>query len=299
MNKQSYLKGFKEYLKLERALSGYSIDAYLNDVDKLLQYYASIGQELNIKNVTLAELSKFITWLNEIGMQASSQARVISGIKAFFTYLMQEEIIFEDPTALLESPKLSRKLPDTLNIHEIDRLIDAIDASKPEGMRNKAIIEVLYGCGLRVTELIGLRISDLNAAQEYIKVVGKGNKERIIPIGETALKYIDMYLSQIRVHLSIKKGNEDYIFLNRLGTRLSRIMIFKMIKSLADTIGLDKSISPHTFRHSFATHLIEGGADLRAVQEMLGHSSITTTELYTHMDRDYLKGVITHFHPRT
>ena len=265
----------------------------------MFQYYEVIDKKFIASEVNEDLLHQFITWLAELGMLPSSQARVIAGLKSFFGYLLVEELIEVDPSAELESPKLSRNLPDVLNVLEINDLIAAIDLSKPEGMRNKAIIEVLYGCGLRVTELIGLRISDLNAAQEYIKVVGKGNKERIIPIGETALKYIDMYLSQIRVHLSIKKGNEDYIFLNRLGTRLSRIMIFKMIKSLADTIGLDKSISPHTFRHSFATHLIEGGADLRAVQEMLGHSSITTTELYTHMDRDYLKGVITHFHPRT
>ena len=293
------LTPFKNYLLLERGLSKNSIEAYLNDVSKLFQYYEVIDKKFIASEVTEDLLHQFITWLAELGMLPSSQARVIAGLKSFFGYLLVEELIEVDPSAELESPKLSRNLPDVLNVSEINDLIAAIDLSKPEGMRNKAIIEVLYGCGLRVTELIGLRISDLNAAQEYIKVVGKGNKERIIPIGETALKYIDMYLSQIRVHLSIKKGNEDYIFLNRLGTRLSRIMIFKMIKSLADTIGLDKSISPHTFRHSFATHLIEGGADLRAVQEMLGHSSITTTELYTHMDRDYLKGVITHFHPRT
>ena len=293
------LTPFKNYLLLERGLSKNSIEAYLNDVSKLFQYYEVIDKQFIASEVNEVLLHQFIIWLAELGMLPSSQARVIAGLKSFFGYLLVEELIEVDPSAELESPKLSRNLPDVLNVLEINDLIAAIDLSKPEGMRNKAIIEVLYGCGLRVTELIGLRISDLNAAQEYIKVVGKGNKERIIPIGETALKYIDMYLSQIRVHLSIKKGNEDYIFLNRLGTRLSRIMIFKMIKSLADTIGLDKSISPHTFRHSFATHLIEGGADLRAVQEMLGHSSITTTELYTHMDRDYLKGVITHFHPRT
>jgi integrase/recombinase XerD len=229
----------------------------------------------------------------------NSQARVISGLKSFFGFLMLEGLIEVDPSAQLEAPKLSRKLPDVLNVTEINDLISAIDASKPEGMRSKAIIEVLYGCGLRVTELITLRISDLYASQGYIKVTGKGNKERIVPIGETALKFIDIYLDQIRAHQNIKKGNEDYIFLNRLGTRLSRISVFTMIKALAAEIGLKKSISPHTFRHSFATHLIEGGADLRAVQEMLGHSSITTTEVYTHLDRDYLRAIITEFHPRT
>ncbi|KQC00926.1 site-specific tyrosine recombinase XerD [Pedobacter sp. Hv1] len=298
MNTQSYLKGFKDYLKLERSLSSHSIEAYLNDVDKLIQYHLSIDKELILNQLQLSDLREFITWLNEIGMQANTQARVISGIKAFFTYLMQEEVIKEDPTALLEAPKLSRKLPDTLNIYEINQLIDAIDASKPEGMRNKAIIEMLYGCGLRVTELTELRISNVYAETEFIKVIGKGNKERIIPIGGVALKLLEIYVSQIRVHLNIKKGHEDYIFLNRSGTRLSRISVFNLIKSLALKVGIHKSISPHTLRHSFATHLIEGGADLRAVQEMLGHVSITTTEIYTHLDREYLQSVITQFHPR-
>lgn len=294
-----YHHAFKAYLKLERGLSENSIDAYLNDVNKLFQYYEAIGEEFIVKNITDSKLHEFITWLSELGMLANTQARVISGLKSFFNYLMLEELISIDPSQQLDSPKLSRKLPDVLNLVEIEALINAIDASKPEGMRNKAILEVLYGCGLRVTELITLRISDLNPAQEYIKVTGKGNKERIIPVGETALKFIDIYLSQVRIHLSVKKGNEDYIFLNRLGSRLSRISVFTMIKALATAIGLQKNISPHTFRHSFATHLIEGGADLRAVQEMLGHSSITTTEVYTHLDRDYLRGVITQFHPRT
>jgi integrase/recombinase XerD len=299
VNNYPALTPFKNYLTLERGLSKNSIEAYLNDVSKLFQYYEIRGIKFSNSEVTEDELHGFINWLAELGMLASSQARVIAGLKSYFGFLLVEDLIEIDPSAELDSPKLSRTLPDVLNVTEINALIEAIDLSKPEGMRNKAIIEVLYGCGLRVTELSGLRISDLNAQQEYIKVIGKGNKERIIPIGETALKYISIYLTEVRVHLNIRKGNEDFIFLNRLGTRLSRIMIFKIIKGLADSIGLHKSISPHTFRHSFATHLIEGGADLRAVQEMLGHSSITTTELYTHMDRDYLKGVITHFHPRT
>jgi integrase/recombinase XerD len=298
MNTQSYLKGFKDYLKLERSLSKHSIEAYLNDVDKLIQYYLATNKNLILSKVNLIDLRAFITWLNEIGMQANTQARVISGIKAFFTYLMQEEIIDEDPTALLEAPKLSRKLPDTLSIHEINQLIDAIDASKPEGMRNKAIIEMLYGCGLRVTELIELRISNIYAETEFIKVIGKGNKERLVPIGNIALKLVGIYINEVRVHLNIKKGHEDFIFLNRSGSRLSRISVFNLIKSLAIATGIHKNISPHTLRHSFATHLIEGGADLRAVQEMLGHASITTTEIYTHLDRDYLRSVITQFHPR-
>ena len=299
MNTQSYLKGFSAYLKLERSLSGNSIEAYLNDVDKLVQYYLFIDKNLSLNDVTLTDLRAFITWLNEVGMQANTQARVISGIKAFFAYLMQENIVDDDPTAMLEAPKVSRKLPDTLNIHEITDLIDAIDASKPEGMRNKAIIEMLYGCGLRVTELVELRLSNIYAETEFIKVVGKGNKERLVPIGSVALKLLDIYTTQIRVHLNIKKGQEDFIFLNRSGSRLSRISVFNLIKSLAEKTGIHKSISPHTLRHSFATHLIEGGADLRAVQEMLGHASITTTEIYTHLDRDYLKSVIIQFHPRS
>ncbi|HEY0177790.1 MAG TPA: site-specific tyrosine recombinase XerD [Pedobacter sp.] len=294
-----YHNTFKSYLRLERGLAENTVEAYLNDVANLFKYYKAIDKELIVKDITNNDLYEFISQLSEIGMSPGSQARVIAGLKSFFNFMLLERLIDADPSTQLESPKLSRKLPDVLNINEINDLISAIDASKPEGMRNKAIIEVLYGCGLRVTELISLRISDLYAEQGYIKVIGKGNKERIVPIGETALKFLDIYLSQIRNHLAIKKGNEDYIFLNRLGTRLSRISVFTMIKSLATDIGLNKSISPHTFRHSFATHLIEGGADLRAVQEMLGHSSITTTEIYTHLDRDYLKGIITEFHPRT
>ena len=290
---------FKAYLKLERGLSENSIDAYLNDVGKLRQYYEANSREFRIKEVSDGDLYQFITWLSELGMLPNSQARVISGLKSFFGFLVLEQVIDQDPSAELESPKLSRKLPDVLNILEINALLAGIDASKPEGMRSKAIVEVLYGCGLRVTELINLRISDLFATEGYIRVTGKGNKERIVPIGYTALKYLDIYLNEVRVHQAIKTGNEDIIFLNRLGTRLSRISVFTMIKALADQIGLQKSISPHTFRHSFATHLVEGGADLRAVQVMLGHSSITTTEVYTHLDKDYLRGIITDFHPRT
>lgn len=299
MNTASYLKGFKTYLKLERGLSDHSIEAYINDVTKLEQYFESINLTLNVQTLQLSQLREFITWLNHLGMQASTQARVISGIKAFFNYLMLEEIIQQDPTALISSPKLSRKLPDTLSITEINKLIEVIDASKPEGMRNKAILELLYGCGLRVTELIELRLSNIFWDTEFIKVLGKGNKERLVPIGSVALKYLAIYIKEIRLHLRIKKGQEDYIFLNKFGSRLSRISVFTLIKSLAIKAGIQKSISPHTFRHSFATHLIEGGADLRAVQEMLGHASITTTEIYTHLDRDYLRSVITQYHPRS
>ena len=296
---QSYIKGFRSYLKLERSLSGNSVEAYLSDIEKLVQYFQSIDFTPNLNEITTADLKAFISWLNELGMLASTQARVISGLKAFFTYLLLEDIVVNNPMALIDAPKLSRKLPDTLNIYEINKLIDAIDASKPEGMRNKAILEVLYGCGLRVTELTELRISSLFPQIEFIKVIGKGNKERLVPIGGVALKLLDLYMTQVRVHMNIKKGNEDFIFLNRFGAKLSRISIFNLIKSLAIATGIKKTISPHTLRHSFATHLIEGGADLRAVQEMLGHSSITTTEIYTHIDRDYLRDVITQFHPRS
>jgi integrase/recombinase XerD len=294
----AYLKEFKNYLKLERALSANSIDAYINDVQKLIQYFDFVGTPAEVKQIDLQTLKSFLNWLNELGVLPNSQARIISGLKSFFTYLLMEEVIVEDPAEMLEAPKLSRKLPDVLHVQEINALIEAIDLSSAEGMRNKAMIEVLYGCGLRVSELINLRISDLNIAAEFIKATGKGSKERLIPIGRVALKYIEIYLSEVRVHVNIKKGFEDYIFLNRSGTRISRISVFTIIKALAEKSGLKKSISPHTFRHSFATHLIEGGADLRVVQEMLGHTSITTTEIYTHLDRDYLKSVITQFHPR-
>ena len=295
---KSYLKEFKAYLKLERSLSTNSIDAYLGDVEKLVQYFLSREEHPKVTEIKSADLKNFISWIHDMGMQASTQARIISGVKAFFSFLLLEEIISIDPSALIESPNITRKLPDTLNILEIDALLKAIDSSTPQGMRNKAIIEVLYGCGLRVSELTDLKISNIFAPIEFIKVTGKGNKERLVPIGESALKYIAIYLNDVRVHATIKKGNEDFLFLNRFGAKLSRISIFNLIKSLAVSAGIQKVISPHTLRHSFATHLIEGGADLRAVQEMLGHASITTTEIYTHLDRDYLKQVITQFHPR-
>lgn len=298
MNTQSYIKGFSAYLKLERSLAENSIDAYTKDVEKLFQYLESLDQNVSIAKIKLKDLREFLIWLHELGAEASTQARIVSGIKSFFSYLLQENIINDDPSALLETPKITRKLPDTLNIHEIDLLIGAIDASRLDGMRNKAILETLYGCGLRVSELTELKISNIFEDLEFVRVVGKGNKERLVPIGSTALKYIKIYINEVRVHLNIKKGNEDYIFLNRFGAKLSRVSIFNLIKSCAVAAGIHKSISPHTLRHSFATHLIEGGADLRAVQDMLGHASITTTEIYTHLDRDYLKTVITEFHPR-
>ncbi|MBC7566960.1 MAG: site-specific tyrosine recombinase XerD [Pedobacter sp.] len=294
----SYLRSFKTFLRLERSMSAHTVSAYLNDIGKLEQYLDFANKNINADQIKNQDIKLFITWINELGMQATSQARVISGLKSFFGYLLIEGIIKEDPTVLLDLPRITKKLPDTLNVEEINAIIIAIDASKPEGIRNKAILEVLYGCGLRVSELISLRISNLFTEGEYLKVVGKGNKERIVPIGSTALLLLKIYISEVRVHITIKKDNEDYIFLNRLGTSISRVSIFNLVKELAERAGIKKNVSPHTFRHSFATHLIDGGADLRAVQEMLGHSSITTTEIYTHLNRDYLKSIITDFHSR-
>ncbi|WP_411273424.1 site-specific tyrosine recombinase XerD [Daejeonella sp.] len=299
MDWQSSLRGFKAYLKLERSLSVNTIEAYLHDVDKLLQFFMSRFEVKEPAKVTSTDLKNFLVWVNQLGMIPSTQARVLSGLKAFFKYLVLENKMDVDPSALLESPKMTRKLPDTLNILEINKIIDAIDLSKPEGMRNKAMLETLYGSGLRVSELTGLRISNLHLDIEFIKILGKGNKERLVPIGSEAIKFLKIFIEDIRVHIPVKPGKGDFVFLNRRGSPISRVMVFLIIKGLAKSAGISKSISPHTFRHSFATHLIEGGADLRAVQEMLGHESITTTEIYTHLDRDYLREVIVQFHPRS
>ena len=295
----SIIKGFQAYLKLERSVSANTSAAYLRDVALLESFLESelVGKSLN--QVDFSDLKEFITWIHGRGMSASSQARILSGIKTFFHFLVLEGLLSDNPTTLLESPKLSRKLPDTLSIHEINSLIDALDLSKPEGMRNKAILEMLYGCGLRVSELVDLKISNLFLDIELVKILGKGNKERLVPIGSEAAKFLQIWLQEVRVHLKIKPGQEDWVFLNNRGSSLSRVMVFLIIKGLATKIGLKKTISPHTFRHSFATHLLEGGADLRAVQEMLGHESITTTEIYTHLDRDYLKSTILQYHPRS
>ncbi len=298
MNWASAIAGFKTYLRLERSLSANTVEAYLHDVDKLVQFCDATSGKTPLE-VVPEDLKQFLVWANELGMLPSTQARVLSGLKAFFKFLVLEENLKTDPSALLETPRLSRKLPDTLSIIEINNLIDAIDLSKPEGMRNKAMLEVLYGCGLRVSELVGLLRSNLFTEIEFIKVTGKGNKERLVPIGSEAVKYLKIYLEEVRVHVPVKIGKEDFVFLNRRGTPLSRVMIFMIIKALAAKTGLKKTISPHTFRHSFATHLIEGGADLRAVQEMLGHESITTTEIYTHLDRDFLRSTIIQYHPRS
>lgn len=299
MDWPSAIKGFQAYLKLEKSLSPNSIEAYSRDIDKLYQFADSHQTKLRPENVTLADLREFIVWVIELGMTPASQARILSGVKAFYKYMLMEDLIQSDPSELLESPKLQRKLPDTLSYEDINRLIAAIDLSRPDGQRNKAILEVLYGCGLRVSELTELKLSNLYLDIEFIKVTGKGSKERLVPIGSEAIKALKIWIEQVRVHVPIKKGEEDMVFLNQRGSRLSRVYIFMLIKQLAETIGLKKTISPHTFRHSFATHLVEGGADLRAVQEMLGHESITTTEIYTHLDREFLKGTIIQFHPRS
>jgi integrase/recombinase XerD len=296
---QSALKGFQNYLKLEKSLSGNSIEAYSRDIGRLREYAEIQVPILKPDNIVLSDLRQFIQWVNELGMIPSTQARILSGIKSFYKFMLIEDIVTSDPSELLESPRITRKLPDTLSYEEINTLIAAIDLSKPDGPRNKAMLEMLYSCGLRVSELIELRLSNLYLDIEFIKVLGKGNKERLVPISNTAIKALQQWLNYGRVHSKINKGEEDLVFLGRRGTRLTRVFVFMLIKQLAASVGLKKKISPHTFRHSFATHLIEGGADLRAVQEMLGHESITTTEIYTHLDRDYLKSTIIQYHPRS
>ncbi|MBU0487853.1 MAG: site-specific tyrosine recombinase XerD [Bacteroidetes bacterium] len=293
------IKGFKTWLRLEKSLAANSLDAYLHDVTKLSQFVDVAVSGRSPELISRADLQSFLRWLNEIGLKEQSQARIISGIKSFYKYLLIEDLIKTDPTELLESPRLGRKLPVVLAVEEIDLLLNAIDRSTPEGERNHAMLETLYGCGLRVSELVNLRISNIYAKQGFVRVVGKGDKERLIPIGSHALKYIEMYLKQVRVHVPVQKGFEDIVFLNRRGRVLTRVMVFTIIKQLAVKAGVKKNIGPHTFRHSFATHLVEGGADLRAVQEMLGHESITTTEIYTHLDREYLRENIISYHPRS
>lgn len=297
MSWESSIKEFKYYLKVERSLADNSIQSYLRDINKLANYCRDIKK--NEKSVTTKDIRNFISHLVSEKISPRSQARIISGIKAFYKYLILEDYITDDPTLLIENPKIGLKLPEVLSVEEIELIISSIDLSKKQGQRNKAIIETLYSCGLRVTELINLKISNINFNDEYIKVIGKGNKERLTPIGSNALKYIQIYVNEVRIHQKISKGNEDIVFLNNRGSKLSRVMIFTLIKNILKKIGIKKKVSPHTFRHSFATHLIEGGADLRAVQEMLGHESITTTEIYTHLDKDYLRSNIMQFHPRS
>ncbi len=294
---EAYKKGFKAYLQLEKSLSDNSVEAYLHDVEKFTQYMQESGNLKSPENVTLKDLQQFIKWIGGMDIASASQARIISGIRGFYKYCLVENIVNADPSTLLEAPKLKRALPDVLSFEEIENIIAVIDLSKADGGRNKAILETMYSCGLRVSEVINLKISCLYLDVGFIRVIGKGDKERLVPIGTDAVKYIKIYKDNIRVHQKIQNGFEDILFLNKHGKKLSRVMIFYIIKGLAKKAGIIKTISPHTFRHSFATHLVEGGADLRAVQEMLGHESITTTEIYTHLNRDYLRATLQQHHP--
>ena len=297
MSWETSIKGFKSYLQIERSLSDNSVQAYIRDVKKFANYAIPIG--LSELKVTRVDISTFLAQINQEDISSRSQARIISGIKAFYKFLIMEDYLKINPTDLIESPKIGLKLPDTLSLIEIDKIISAVDLSNKQGERNRAILETLYSCGLRVSELVNLQLSNIHFKEGYLKVTGKGNKERLAPIGGRAINYLTIYINHVRNHQSIKKGNEDFVFLNNRGSKLTRVMIFLIIQKLTERIGLKKKISPHTFRHSFATHLIEGGADLRAVQEMLGHESITTTEIYTHLDNEYLRGNIIQFHPRS
>lgn len=296
---EQHIYNFKTFLKLERSLSDNSVEAYLRDIGKFLNYL-QLGKDIpDPPSIRKEHIDKFIVFINELGLAARSQARIISGLKAFFKYLLMEDFIDSDPTTLIESPKIGRKLPEVLSVDEIDRILAVIDLSKPEGQRNKAIIETLYSCGLRVSELINLNISNLYFNEGFIRVTGKGDKERLVPIGIKAIKEINLYVHD-RDHVKgISRDHEDILFLNRRGKKLTRVMIFTLVKTFVELAGIKKNVSPHTFRHSFATHLIDGGADLRAVQEMLGHESILTTEIYTHLDREYLRDAIIRFHPRS
>ncbi|MFT2010599.1 site-specific tyrosine recombinase XerD [Pontibacter sp. 13R65] len=299
MNWPICIKQFEQYLQLERSLSGNSVEAYIRDIRKLTDFMQLKAYHESPEQMTPVIVREFLEWIAELGMTPHSQARTLSGIRAFYKFLIMEDMLAHDPTETVEAPKLNRKLPDTLDFHEIEQLLAAIDLSTPEGTRNRAMLETLYSSGLRVSELLDLKMSNLYEDMGFLKVAGKGDKERLVPIGRDALKHIKLYRDGIRCHLTVKKGHEDILFLNRRGAKLTRVMVFTIIKDLTARAGIQKQVSPHTFRHSFATHLIEGGADLRAVQEMLGHESITTTEIYTHLDRDYLKQVIKDFHPRS
>lgn len=291
----NYIELFRQYIQLEKSLSPKTVEAYLHDVQKLKDF---IGNKKSLNEVTLSDLQLFTADLYDQKIEARSQARILSGLKAFYRFLLYEKRITEDPTTLLDTPRIGRYLPVVLSIPEIESIISKIDLSSQEGHRNKAIIEVMYGCGLRVSEVVNLKLSQLYFEEGFVRIIGKGDKERLVPIGKTAMNAIVHYTSGIRLQINIKKGFEDYLFLNRRGRKLSREMIFIIVKELAELAGVNKTISPHTFRHSFATHLIEGGANLRAVQEMLGHESITTTEIYTHLDKEYIKSTVALYHPR-
>ena len=299
MSWQPYIKDFRMFLQLEKSLAANSIEAYIRDIEKLLRFMELQYDSLSPVRVELHHLTSFLVWVNEIGLSARSQARIISGIKSFYKFLLLEDVIETDPTTLLETPRIGRKLPEVLNHEEVELILAQIDLSSPAGRRNKAMLEVLYGCGLRVSELTELRLSHVYFDQEFIRVTGKGHKERLVPIGRIALKEIRNYLPDRHSLPRIERDHEDILFLNRRGRKLSRVMVFTMIKDLVAAAGIKKNISPHTFRHSFATELIDRGADLRAVQEMLGHESILTTEIYTHLDREFLRDAIIRFHPRS
>lgn len=293
----SYKKGYKAWLQLEKSLSENSVDAYIHDIELFTQFLQMNAFDLAPDTIELRHIEQLLKWINELGMAATSQARIISGLRSFYKYCLLEQIVTKDPTQLVEAPKLRRVLPDTLSYEEIEKILAAIDLSTPEGERNKAIFETMYSCGLRVSEVVNLKISSLFLDVGFVRVIGKGDKQRLVPIGTAAIKHINIYKNSIRNHLAIKKGAEDILFLNRRGAPLTRVMIFLILKGLVQKAGIQKNVSPHTFRHSFATHLVEGGADLRAVQEMLGHESITTTEIYTHLDRDYLRATLHQYHP--
>lgn len=299
MSWKSHINGFRSFLQIEKSLSTNSVSAYESDLEKLLQFLEVKGKKVSPKKIQSKDIREFMQWIALMGLSAKSQSRILSGIKAFFRYLILEDELKHNPTDLIEAPKVGRKLPDTLSREEVITFLESVDLSHPQGERNRAMLEVLYGCGLRVSELINLKLTDWHQNEGFVKVIGKGNKQRLAPIGSIAEKHLTTYLQQIRSHQKRVKGHENFIFLNRNGKQLSRVMVFYIIKDLAIKNNIQKKISPHTFRHSFATHLIEGGADLRAVQEMLGHESITTTEIYTHLDRDYLKEAIITHHPRT
>ena len=294
----AYIKGFKSYLQLERSMSDNTVDAYLHDIAMLRDHIATEFRGLGVERVEMHHLHSLLKWITEMELSVATQARVLSGIKSFFGYLVLEDVIKKDPTELLEAPKLKRTLPSVLSVNEMGRLFAAIDHSTPEGQRNRAMLEVMYSCGLRVSELITLKLSGLFLDVGFVKVIGKGNKERLVPIGDEASKQVSLYKQHVRVHVPVKQGQEDFVFLNRRGSSLSRVMVFLFLKDLAKKAGITTNIHPHTLRHSFATHLVEGGADLRAVQEMMGHRSITTTEIYTHLDRAYLRSTLEKYHPR-
>jgi integrase/recombinase XerD len=296
---ETYLGDFEDYLKLERSLSDNSLKAYVSDVDKLQQFIELSDWDLSPLEVRQEHLEQMLEHICDLGLSAASQARILAGIKAFYKYLLFQELIREDPSVLLEGPRLDRKLPDTLSFHEIEQMLEAVDMSSPEGLRNRAILETLYSSGLRVSELTEMKMNNIISDVGFLRILGKGNKERIVPIGKDALFYVQKYLQEVRQYMEIEDGYENYVFLNRRGKNLSRVMIFHIVKDTAAAAGISKSVSPHTFRHSFASHLVEGGANLRAVQDMLGHVSITTTEIYTHLDREYLQQVIREFHPRS